>query len=157
MLFEPYHYATMSSALKLAETAYSMDEVPVGAVITYNKKIIGKGYNQIELLKDCTAHAEILAITAAEQYLQTKVLAGCELFVTLEPCIMCIGAAILAKLDSVYFAAFDTKSGACGSVYNIPGDQKLNHTIKIYSGLFEDEAKRLLSSFFSEKRKKKED
>lgn len=142
----------MNSALKLAETAFSKDEVPVGVVITYQNKIISKGYNQVEMLKDSTAHAEIIAITSASDYLKNKSLAGCEMYVTLEPCIMCVGAAILAKIDTIYFAAHDPKSGACGSVYNIPGDDKLNHEIKIYGGLYEDAAKDLLKSFFAGKR-----
>ena len=142
----------MNSALKLAETAFSKDEVPVGAVITYQNKIISKGYNQVEMLRDSTAHAEIIAITAASEYLKNKSLAGCELYVTLEPCIMCVGAAILAKIDAIYFAAHGPKSGACGSVYNIPHDDKLNHEIKIYGGLYEDVAKDLLRSFFAGKR-----
>ena len=140
----------MLSAIRLAETAYENKEVPVGAVITCNKKIIGKGYNQIEMLKDNTAHAEILAITAASASLQNKSLSGCEMYVTLEPCIMCVGAAILAKIDSIFFASFDPKSGACGSVYNIPEDNKLNHKIEIYSGICEDISKDLLKRFFEE-------
>lgn len=105
----------MEYALKEAEKAYNKEELPVGAVIVFENRIIAKGHNQVETLKDPTAHAEILAITSAATYLSSKALLGCTLYVTLEPCSMCAGAIVLAKLENLYFGAYDNKAGACGS------------------------------------------
>ena len=143
----------MFAALTEAEIALEKDEVPIGAVIVHNNKIIGKGHNQVETLKDPTAHAEMLAITAASNHLGQKYLTECQLYITLEPCVMCTGAIILAKLPQIYFGAFETKFGACGSIYNFAEDKKLNHSIKVYSGIYAEESKNLLRSFFDKKRK----
>jgi tRNA(adenine34) deaminase len=106
----------MQYALKEAEQAYDKGEIPIGAVIVFDNRIIAKGHNQVETLRDPTAHAEIIAITSAAEYLSSKVLLGCTMYVTLEPCSMCAGAIVLAKLEGLFFGAFDYKSGACGSV-----------------------------------------
>jgi len=142
----------MFAALQEAETALSKDEVPIGAVVVYNNKIIGKGFNQTETLNDATAHAEMLALTAASSHLQSKILEECDLYVTLEPCVMCTGAILLSRIKNLYFGTFEPKFGACGSLYNIPADDKYNHAINIYSGIYSEESKSLLRNFFKSKR-----
>ena len=143
----------MFAALSEAEYALEKDEVPIGAVVVHNNRIIGKGHNQVESLNDPTAHAEMLAITAASNHLNSKVLADCELYVSVEPCVMCSGAIILAKIPKIYFGAFEPKFGACGSLYNFPEDKKLNHTVEVFSGIYSEESKNLLKTFFDKKRK----
>jgi len=143
----------MREALKEAQKAYEEDEVPVGAVVVYEGKIIARAHNQIERLKDPTAHAEILAITSATNYLGTKWLNGATLYVTIEPCCMCAGALVLSRLECLVFGADDPKTGACGSVVNIVNHKKLNHHIKIVKGLLKEEGSLLLKSFFKKKRK----
>ena len=128
------------------------DEVPVGAVIVLKGKIISRGYNQIERLKDPTAHAEMLALTSATNYLGNKWLSGCSIYVTIEPCSMCAGALVLSRIKNLYFGAKDPKTGACGSVINIVNHKKLNHRIKVKSGILEKECSSLLSEFFRKKR-----
>ncbi len=145
----------MFSALKEAELAYEEDEVPIGAVVVYNNKIIGKGRNQVQRLNDPTAHAEMLAITAASNNLKSKYLTDCDLYITVEPCLMCSGAILLSRLRSVYFSTYEPKLGACGSVYNVVENNKYNHSIKIYSGIYAEESKALLQSFFLKKRLEK--
>ena len=142
----------MQEALKEAEKAFKEDEVPVGAVIVYNDKIIARGHNQIERLKDPTAHAEMIALTSATNFLGTKWLNEVILYVTIEPCSMCAGALVLARIKSVYFGAKDLKAGACGSVVNIANHKKLNHRIKVASGILEKESVALLKEFFKKKR-----
>lgn len=148
MLFSEETYKFMYSALTQAELAFEAGEIPIGAVIVYKNKIIGKGYNQTERLKDPTAHAEMLAITAAADYLKNWRLNECDLYVNVEPCVMCTGAAIAARLRSIYFSVFEPKFGACGSLYNIAEEGKVNHKIKIYTGLYADESSRLMKDFF---------
>ncbi|MBX2977077.1 MAG: tRNA adenosine(34) deaminase TadA [Ignavibacteriaceae bacterium] len=155
MLFSEDNYRFMYAALQEAEIAYEMGEVPVGAVIVHKNKIIGKGYNQTEQLKDATAHAEMIAITAASNNLTDKRLEDCDLYVTLEPCIMCSGAALLSRVKNIYFSTFDPKFGACGSIYNLVNDGRYNHKINIYSGLLENESSNLLKDFFEKLRQKK--
>lgn len=152
MLFPEHVYKFMFAALQEAETALSKDEVPIGAVVVYNNKIIGKGFNQTETLNDATAHAEMLALTAASSHLQSKILEECDLYVTLEPCVMCTGAILLSRIKNLYFGTFEPKFGACGSLYNIPADDKYNHAINIYSGIYSEESKSLLRNFFKSKR-----
>ena len=142
----------MQHALKEAEKAYEAGELPVGAVIVFENRIIAKGYNQIETLKDPTAHAEIIAITSAASYLSSKVLLGCSMYVTLEPCSMCAGAIVLAKMENLYFGAFDNKSGACGSVLNITNNKSLNHQLSVSGGILDAECAGLLKSFFEVRR-----
>lgn len=142
----------MYAALQEADTALSKEEVPIGAVVVYNNRVIGRGYNQTETLNDPTAHAEMLAITAATNHLQSKILEECDLYVTVEPCVMCAGAVLLSRIRNLYFGAFEPKFGACGSLYNIPSDEKYNHKLKVYSGIYADESKNLLQEFFAKKR-----
>lgn len=139
----------MTEAILLAEKAGSLREVPVGAVITHEGRIVGRGYNQVETLGDPTAHAEMLAITAACETLGSKYLTGCTLYVTLEPCPMCAGALVWSKLDRIVFAAIDPKAGACGSVVNLAHHAALNHRIQVHQGLFETDCEHLLSGFFA--------
>ena len=152
MLFSEDKYRFMYAALQEAEKAFAEDEVPVGAVVIHNNKIIGKGYNQVEKLKDATAHAEMIALTSASNYLGSWRLNECDIYVTLEPCIMCTGALLASRIRELYFAAGDLKFGACGSIYNLAEENKTNHTIKVYSGLLSKESEDLLKSFFSKKR-----
>jgi len=149
------HEIYMSEALKEAQKAFEEDEVPVGAVVVYQAKIIARGYNQIEKLKDPTAHAEMLALTSASNYLRTKWLNGASVYVTIEPCSMCAGALVLSRIKNLYFGANDPKAGACGSVLNIANHKKLNHRIKITGGIFKEECAALLKEFFKKKRIKR--
>ena len=142
----------MQEALKEAQRALSEDEVPVGAVIVSDGKIIGRGHNQIERLKDPTAHAEMIALTSAANFLNTKWLNHASLYVTIEPCSMCAGALVLARIKNIYFGAHDPKTGACGSILNIVNHKKLNHRIKVKSGILQEESAALLKEFFSRKR-----
>jgi len=142
----------MFAALQEAENALENNEVPVGAVVVKENKIIGRGYNQVEKLKDATAHAEMIALTAAANNIGDWRLDKCSLFVTLEPCIMCTGALLAARIKTLYFAAHDSKFGACGSVYNLAENGKTNHKVKIYSGIYNEESKKLLNLFFTDLR-----
>ena len=144
------HY--MREALKEARKAFEKDEVPVGAVIVNDGKIIARAHNQVELLKDPTAHAEMIAITQACASLGSKWLAECAIYVTIEPCSMCAGALVLSRIKSIFFGAKDPKTGACGSVVNIVNHKKLNHRIKVKKGVLQKECGALLSEFFKRKR-----
>lgn len=152
MIFSEEIYRFMFAALQQAEKALEDNEVPVGAIVVKENKIIGKGYNQVEKLKDATAHAEMIALTAAANHIGEWRLEECSLFVTLEPCIMCTGALLAARIRTLYFAAHDTKFGACGSVYNLAEDGRTNHKVKVYSGIHDEESKRLLNLFFTDLR-----
>jgi tRNA(adenine34) deaminase len=138
----------MQHALKEAEKAFEKKEVPIGAVVVFENRIIGKGHNQVETLKDPTAHAEIIAITSAASYLSSKALLGCTVYVTLEPCSMCAGAIVLAKIENLFFGAFDNKSGACGSVLDITNNKSLNHRLNVTGGILDNKCSDLLRSFF---------
>ncbi len=142
----------MSEAIKEARLAFDEDEVPVGAVVVFQAKIIGRGHNQVERLGDPTAHAEMLALTAATNYLGTKWLNEASVYVTIEPCSMCAGALVLARIKNLYFGAKDPKAGACGSIANIVNHKKLNHKVKIKRGLLEQDCAGLLKEFFKKKR-----
>ena len=142
----------MLSALMEAEKAFETKEIPIGAVVVFDNKIIGRGCNQSELLKDSTAHAEMLALTAASNYLQSKFLDDCDLYVTIEPCLMCSGAILLTRIKNLYFGALEPKFGACGSLYNVVQNDKNNHKPNVYSGIYSDEAHNLLEKFFKSKR-----
>ena len=142
----------MYAALQEAETALEKEEVPIGAVVVYNNRIIGKGHNQTEMLNDPTAHAEMIAITAACNHIKSKFLEECDLYVTLEPCVMCTGSILLARIKNLYFGTFEPKFGACGSLYNIAADNKFNHKPDIYSGIYAEESSEMLKRFFSKKR-----
>jgi tRNA(adenine34) deaminase len=149
MNYSEQTYRFMYAALQEAEKALVEDEVPVGAVVIKNNKIIGRGYNQVERLKDATAHAEMIAITAAANHLDNWRLEDCSLYVTLEPCVMCTGAMLASRINELYFATYDTKYGACGSLYNLAEDGKTNHKLKVYSGIYTEESQRLLTQFFA--------
>jgi len=155
MIFSEKIYRFMYAALQDAEIALAENEVPVGAVVVKEDKIIGRGYNQVERLKDATAHAEMIALTAASNHLQNWRLEGCSIFVTLEPCTMCTGAMLASRIDELYFATYDPKFGACGSLYNLAEDAKTNHKIKIYSGIYAEESKKLVKQFFAQLRNSK--
>lgn len=142
----------MYAALQEAERAFNEKEVPIGAVIVHNDKIIGRGYNQTEKLKDPTAHAEMIAITAAANHLQDWRLNECDLYVTAEPCVMCAGAILLSRIKNIYFGTYEPKFGACGSLFNIIESNKYNHKPNVYSGIYSDESKSLLEKFFLLKR-----
>ena len=144
------HY--MRLAIKEAEKAFAADEVPVGALMVQNNKIIGRAYNQSRLLKDPTAHAEMIAITQGCETTGLERLPGATLYVTLEPCPMCVGAALLARIDRLVFGAREPKSGACGSKIHLMADAKWNHRFKIEEGLLEFESAALLQEFFKRKR-----
>ncbi len=143
------HEQYMELAFKEAEKAYAIGEIPVGAVIVKDGSIIGKGYNQVECLKDPTAHAEIIAITAAANHLESKWLEGCTLYVTLEPCSMCAGAIVLARIPTLVFGAFDPKAGACSTIYNIVQDKRLNHNVHVISGVNDIKCQAILKDFFN--------
>ena len=153
MLFSEENYKYMFAALQEAEYALEKEEVPIGAVVVFENKIIGRGHNQTETLKDPTAHAEMIAITAASNFVKRKFLDECDLYVTVEPCIMCAGAIILSRIKNLYFGAFEPKFGACGSVHNLVENNSYNHEPKVYSGIYSNEAESLLKSYFKSKRK----
>jgi len=155
MIFDEQIYRFMFAALQEAEKALDENEVPVGAVVVIDNKIIGRGYNQLEKLKDATAHAEMIALTAAANHIGNWRLNECSIYVTLEPCIMCTGAMLASRINELYFAAFDPKFGACGSLYNLAEDGKTNHKIKVFSGIYAEESKKLLQEFFSRLQKQK--
>jgi len=142
----------MRQAFTLAEDAYDEGEIPVGSVIVYKNRIIGRGYNQVERLKDPTAHAEILAISAACNTLNNKYLEECTMYVTLEPCPMCAGALVWSKIDRIVFGATDPRAGACGSIFNLGSNAKLNHRIEIIQGVMEQDCEWILKQFFKERR-----
>ena len=144
------HY--MRQAIKEAEKAFERDEVPVGAVVVHRNKIIGRAHNQTGLLKDPTAHAEMLGLTQACEALGQGRLPETTLYVTLEPCPMCVGAMILARIGRLIFGAREQKTGACGSVVNLMADGRWNHRFKIEEGLLEFESAALLQEFFKKKR-----
>ncbi len=148
------HRRWMKVAIREAEKAFEADEVPVGAIVVQNGIVVGKGFNQVERLGDPTAHAEIIAITAACDRLESKHLTDATLYVTLEPCPMCSGAIVLARLKQVVFGAFDDKAGAASTLYNIPQDPRLNHYVDMVSGVEEHRCADLLTSFFQKKRER---
>ena len=140
--------------LALAEAAAAMehDDVPIGAVVVHHGEIIARAHNQKELLRDATAHAEILALTQAAAALEAWRLTGCTAYVTLEPCVMCAGAFVQARVDRIVYGADDAKAGACRSLYRIPEDVRLNHRPQVTAGVLADECGQLLRDFFRGKR-----
>ena len=142
----------MRRALVLAEQAMQEDEVPVGCVIVHNTRIIAKAYNQVEKLKDNTAHAEMVAITQAESFLGSKWLKGCSVYVTIEPCFMCTYAMLLCRVSRVYYSSPEPKTGALGSIIDV-NNLKLNHRFEVIPGILEYESRRLIKDFFKRKRK----
>ena len=142
----------MREALRLAAKAREADEVPVGAVVVRAGKIIGRAYNQIELLKDSTAHAEMLALTQAEATVGDWRLVDCDLYVTKEPCAMCAGAIVHTRIRRLIFGCADPRSGATGSVINLLQLPSLNHRCEITSGVLQNECAAILQDFFQKKR-----
>lgn len=142
----------MSEALKEAVRAFEADEVPVGVVIVHEGRIIARAHNQIKMLRDPTAHAEMIAITQAAAHLKNERLIDCVLYATIEPCAMCAGAMVLARIKRLVYGAKDPKTGACGSVLNIAHNNKLNHRVKISAGVLAEESSELLKEFFKRKR-----
>ena len=149
------HSAWMNEALRLAGKAYREGEIPVGAVIVQKNKIIGRGYNQRERLKDPTAHAEILAITAAAGTLEDWRLTDCTLYVTKEPCPMCAGAIINSRMRLLVFGAYDEEKGCCGSLYQLCGDRRLDSKTAVKGGVEEEKCTAILQEFFQTKRNPK--
>jgi len=143
----------MQEALKEANKAQDKDEVPVGCIIVHKDRIIARAHNQVETLKDPTAHAEMIAITQATSALGSKWLQGAVVYVTIEPCLMCAGALTLARIKQVIFGAKDLKTGALGSVFNISKSNRLNHKLEVQSGILEQDCSFLISEFFKKKRK----
>jgi len=147
------HEYWMDQALREAGKAAERGEVPVGAIVVREGLIIGKGANQTEMLQDPTAHAEMIALTAAAGHLGRKWLEGCAMYVTLEPCPMCAGAIVLARLPLLVFGAYDPKAGACSSLYTITNDTRLNHRVHTTGGVGAEKSTELLRRFFLGKRK----
>jgi tRNA(adenine34) deaminase len=143
----------MGQALQQAHKAFENNEVPIGAIIVKDHQVVGRGYNQREMLKDPTAHAEILAITAAANTLEDWRLSDCVLYVTKEPCPMCAGAIVMSRLKMVVFGCYDEDKGCCGSLYQLCGDPRLGQKIAVKGGILEDESLELIQDFFRTKRK----
>ncbi len=144
----------MSAAIKEAEKAKMQDEVPIGAVIVLNGKIIARGYNRTEKTQIATEHAEIVAIKKANKKLKSWRLDGAEMYVTLEPCAMCAGAIANARIKAVYFGAYEKKSGCAESKYPVLSDNGLNHSVNFIGGIEEKTCADLMKNYFSEKRRK---
>ncbi|HET7225935.1 MAG TPA: tRNA adenosine(34) deaminase TadA [Candidatus Eisenbacteria bacterium] len=142
----------MRAALREARASAAADEVPIGCVIVREGTIIGRGHNQTEGLQDATAHAEILAIGAASNALESWRLTECTLYVTLEPCAMCAGAIVLARLGRLVYGAYDPKAGACGSVLDVIHEPRLNHRVPVTAGVLAQECGALLREFFARRR-----
>ncbi len=146
------HESFMLEALAEAAAAGASGEVPVGAVVVHEGEVIARGSNRREMDADPLAHAEVIALRKAAKALQRWRLHGCTLYVTLEPCPMCSGAAVLSRLDALVYGAADPKAGAAGSIYDIPRDRRLNHRMEVLSGVLGEDCSKLLSSFFKERR-----
>ena len=153
LLSNSTHERFIEQAIRLAEMGGGLEEIPVGAVVVKENNVIGKGYNQRESLKDPTAHAEMIAITAAANTIGDWRLTDCTLYVTKEPCPMCAGAIINSRLKMVIFGTYDKEKGCCGSLYQLCGDPRFGNNISVRGGIFEDKCKELLKAFFKTKRK----
>jgi len=143
----------MKQALLQAEKAFAAEEVPVGAIVVHNGKVIGRGYNQKEQFNDPTAHAEMIAITAAANTLGDWRLNDCYLYVTKEPCPMCSGAIINARIKMIIFGCYDEERGCCGSLYQLCGDPRFKTTIAVKGGVLENDSLSLIQNFFKVRRK----
>ncbi|RME28211.1 MAG: nucleoside deaminase [Candidatus Zixiibacteriota bacterium] len=146
----------MRLALEQAELAAEKGEVPVGAVVVSQERVIGRGHNLTQTLHDATAHAEMVALSAAYEHFNDWRLEDCFLFCTLEPCAMCAGAAVLSRIDTIVYGAADPKFGGCESIFRIPEEPRLNHRVNIVSGVCEAEAAALMQAFFRRVREAKE-
>jgi len=142
----------MGEAIRQAELAGDAGEVPVGAVVVKDGRVLARGHNQVEQLRDATAHAEMIAITAAAGALENWRLEGAEVYVTLEPCAMCAGAMTLSRVARIVYGAADPVAGACGTVFDIVSDPRLNHRIPVVKGVLADRCGALLKSFFRSRR-----
>ena len=142
----------MRTAIDAALIAEENGDVPIGAVVVYKNQIIGRAYNQREQLNDPTAHAEIVALTQAASFIGSWRLHGCTIYVTLEPCCMCAGALVLGRLDRLVYGCADPKAGACGSLYDIVRDERLNHRLEVTSGVLALDCASLLQDFFRARR-----
>jgi tRNA(adenine34) deaminase len=151
----PDHDRWMREALREAKKAEAIEEVPIGCVIVHNGLVIGRGHNQTEQFQDPTAHAEMIAITAAANALGSRRLLDCTLYVTLEPCAMCAGAIVLARIPAVVYGTADPKAGAADTLYSLLTDSRLNHTCSIVRGVLRPECGAILSEFFLNLRKQK--
>ena len=143
----------MQRALNLAQRARAEGEVPIGALVVVGEQVVGEGWNQPIKMSDPTAHAEMVALRAAAAACNTYRLNDAILYVTLEPCTMCIGAIITARISRVVFGAWDHKAGACGSVFDVPRETRLNHRVDVFGGVCKDECAALLKEFFEERRR----
>jgi len=142
----------MRVAINAAAIAEENGDVPIGAVIVHKNQIIAKAYNQREQLKDPTAHAEIIALTQAAAASENWHLNGCTMYVTLEPCPMCAGALVLSRMDRLVYGCDDPKAGACGSLYNIVQDERLNHSLEVTAGILAEDCSAQLQEFFERRR-----
>lgn len=149
------HEEYMRIAIEEAKIAASLGESPIGAVIVQDGKVVGRGHNTTETAKDPTCHAEMNAIRDAARSLGGWRLPHCSMYVTLEPCSMCAGAIVLARIEQLYIGTADPKSGACGSLRNIVSDERLNHRVEVHTGVLQEECSGLLKDFFKQLRKKK--
>lgn len=145
----------MEDALEEARKANALGEIPIGAVVVKDGQIIGRGHNLTELLKDPTAHAEMIAIREAASVLGGWRLLGCQMYVTVEPCAMCAGAMVWARIEKLTIGTMDPKSGACGSVFNVASCAQLNHEIEIETGVMQAECQGMMKDFFKQLRNKK--
>jgi len=148
------HIKWMKAAFREAEKAFEQDEVPIGAVVVQNGQIIGRGYNQCESLIDPTAHAEIIAITSASNTIKDWRLKDCQLYVTKEPCPMCAGALVNARINMVIFGMYDEKEGCCGSLYQLCRDSRFKHQLTVKGGIMEDSCTLIIQEFFKKQREK---
>jgi tRNA(adenine34) deaminase len=147
----------MKEAVKEAKKAFKSGDVPVGAVVVYENRVIGRGHNQVELLNDPTAHAEMIAITSATATINEKWLRKAVLYVTVEPCAMCAGAAVLARLKKLVYGVNDIKTGAHSSLFNLLNDPRLNHKIEVVPGVMKSECAHLMVEFFESLRKREKE
>jgi tRNA(adenine34) deaminase len=148
---QPHEY-WMRFAFQEAEKAFDEDEVPIGCVIVKDNAIIGRGHNQTEQFHDASAHAEMIAITAACSTIESKFLTDATLYVTLEPCPMCAGAIVLARLENIVFGSYDPKAGACGTLFTITEDKRLNHQVHTIGGVMDIDCSTILKEYFKKKR-----
>lgn len=138
----------MQAALREAQKAFELDEVPIGCVIVRDDVVIAKGHNLTEQLRDATAHAEMMAITAASASMESRYLTETTLYVTIEPCAMCAGAIVLSRIPKLVFGAYDAKAGACGTLYHITEDARLNHQVHTIGGIMDRECASLVQEYF---------
>lgn len=150
-----HHENFMAQALREAQRAYDASEAPIGAVIVFENKVVGRGYNRTIALHDPTAHAEMIAITSASETVGDWRLENCDLYSTIEPCIMCAGAAVIARIRHIYYGAPEPKFGGCGSVMEIPMQEKLNHQCGITGGILQADCAELMQQFFRKLRDNK--